>query len=144
MLSIRHIGLDLHFGVVPGHTVILGIGRTAEAVQNHVCNCLTVNGVGNGLADLDVAGHIVANGSATFSDLALVRQDRKSETAVIRRSNGFHMVAGYFRGAQSCGGVSNVHLTCLHGSQSGILGHEHHGHILDSRFSAVVVFVGSE
>ena len=54
------------------------------------------------------------------------------------------MVTGNLSSTQSCGGVSNVHLTCLDGSQSSIFGHKHHGHILDGRFAAVVVFIGSE
>ena len=142
LLCVVYIGFDLHSGVVPGHTVVFRVRRGCIAVQCHIRNQTTVNGIGDCLADFHVAGNVVTNGCSVLSYLTFCGKHGKGESAAVGSGNSFNVIAVNLVHSQGRRGDGCIYLSCLDSSQSGVFAHEDDDHILNGRNFAIIVFIG--
>ena len=142
LLGVVHVGLDGHLRIVPGHAVVLGVAGGGVAVHRRLRHLLAVDGVGDGLADLQVAGHVVADGIPALRHLPRVGQHRQGEAPVVHGGDVLDPVPLHLGGGQGGGGEGHVHLPRPGGGQGRVLVHEDDGHPLHGRDLAVVVLIG--
>ena len=146
LLSVFEVIFDLAFGIVPGHTVILGVCGNAVAVKSLVADSLTVNTICQSLADVDIGGEVVADRVAVLIVLGLSGDVGQCKTKVVNGLFLKQIVAGdgVIR-SDNCGGQGDIDLTglCCHKAGVGV-SHLYKHDATDAGGCAVVVLVGLE